>query len=65
MEVEGVRPRGRPKLRYMDTIKRDINKNGLADVNIIDRDDWRMVVLSRVTHLRGRVFKVRKHLLIS
>ena len=37
MEVDDVRPRGRPKLRYMDTIKRDIKKNGLTDVNILDR----------------------------
>ncbi len=48
MEVEGVRPRGRPKLRYMDT-KRDIKKNGLTDVNILDRKDWRLAV-SRATH---------------
>ena len=49
MAVEGVRPRGRPKLRYMDTIKRDIKKNGLTDVNILDRKDWRLEV-SRATH---------------
>ena len=30
MVVEGVRPRGRPQLRYVDTIKRDI-QNELAD----------------------------------
>ena len=36
MVVEGVSPRGRPKLRYMDTIKRDIKKNRLTDVNILD-----------------------------
>ena len=45
MEVEGVRPRGRPKLRYMDTIRRDIKNNGLS-VNILDRNDWRMAVSS-------------------
>ena len=49
MEVEGVRSRGRPKLRYMDTIRRDIKKNGLTDVNILDRNDWIMAV-SRATH---------------
>ena len=49
MEVEGVRPRGRPKLRYMDTIRRDIKKNALTDVNILDRKDWRLAV-SRATH---------------
>ena len=32
MVVEGVRPRGSQKLRYMDTIRRDIKKNALTDV---------------------------------
>ena len=49
MAVEGVRPRGRPKSRYMDTIRRDIKKNGLTDVNIRDRKNWRLAV-SRATH---------------
>ena len=40
---------GRPTLRYMDTIKRDIKKNVLTDVNILDRKDWRLAV-SRATH---------------
>ena len=59
MEVEGVRPTGRTKLRYMDTIKRDIKKNGLTDVNILDRNDLRMAV-SRVTRCHGRAFKVNR-----
>ena len=37
MEVAGVRPRGRPRLRHMDTIRRDMKKNVLTDVNILDR----------------------------
>ena len=49
MEVEGVRPRGRPQLRHMDTIRRYIKKNGLTDVNILDSKDWRMAV-SMATH---------------
>ena len=49
MEVEGVRPRGRPKLRDMDTIRRDMKKTGLTDVNILDRKDWIMAV-SIATH---------------
>ena len=45
MEVEGMlRPRGRPTLEYMDNIRRDIKKNGLTDVNILDVNDWRMAV---------------------
>ena len=49
MVVEGVRPRGRPKLRYTDTIRRDIKKNALTDVNILDRKNWRLTV-TRATH---------------
>ena len=49
MVVEGVRPRGRPKLRYMDIIRRDIKKNALTDVNILDRKNWRLAV-SRANH---------------
>ena len=60
MGVQGVRSRGRPKLRYMNTIRRDIKKNCLTDVNILERNDWRMAV-SRATHWRGRAFKVRKY----
>ena len=30
MEAEGVRPRGRPNVRYRDTIRRDITNNWLA-----------------------------------
>ena len=42
MVVEDVRPIGRPTLRYMDTIWRDIKMNGLTDVNILDRKNWRL-----------------------
>ena len=44
MVVEGVRPRGRPTLRYMDTIRKDIKKNAPTDVNILDRKNWRLAV---------------------
>ena len=58
MEVEGVQPRGRPRLRYMDTIRRDMKKNWLTDVNILDCNDWRMAV-SMAIHWRGRAFKFK------
>ena len=44
MEVEWVRPRGRPYLRCIYSVKRDIKKNGLTDVYIIDNKDWIMVL---------------------
>ena len=53
MEVEGMIPRGRPKLRYMDTIRRDMKKKGLAGVNILDRNDWRMAVSRAWKSLQG------------
>ena len=55
-------PRGRPKLIYMDTIKRDIKKNGLTDVNILDRVDWRSAV-SRAIHksIQGEKTKKKQH----
>ena len=51
MVVEGVRPIGRPKLRYMDTIRRDIEKNGMTDVNILDRKNWRLAVFRATTNV--------------
>ena len=53
MEVEGMIPRGRPKLRYMDTIRRDMKKKGLTGVNILDRNDWRMAVSRAWKSLQG------------
>ena len=44
MAVEDVRQRGRPTLRYMDTIRRDIKKSGLTDVDILGDKDVRMAV---------------------
>ena len=44
MEAEGARPRGRLILRYTDTIRRDIKKNALTKVNILDRNDCGMAV---------------------
>ena len=59
IEVEGARPRGMPQLRYMDTVRRHIKKNGSTNINILDRKVWRMAV-SRATHCCGRAFKVRR-----
>ena len=37
-----------------------MKKNGLTDVNILDRNEWRMAV-ARATHRCGRALKVKKH----
>ena len=46
----------------MDTIKTDIKKNGLTDVNILDRKDWRLAV-SRAIHksIQGEKRKKKQH----
>ena len=51
MVVEGVRPIGRPNLRYMDTIRRDIEKNGMTYVNILDRKNWILAVFMATTNV--------------
>ena len=59
MVVEGVSPRGRPRLRYMDTTRRDVEKNRLMNVNILNSTDWRMAV-SRATHCCGGAFEGKR-----
>ena len=55
--------RGKTKTKiYMDTIRRDMKKNGLTAVNILDRNDCRMAV-SRATHRCERAFKVRNNVI--
>jgi hypothetical protein len=52
---EGKRPLGRPRRRWEDGIRMDLEKIGLGDVDWIrlsqDRDRWRAVV-SAVMNLR-------------
>nr|GEW87098.1 sulfiredoxin, chloroplastic/mitochondrial [Tanacetum cinerariifolium] len=41
MEVEGLRRRGRPKLRWEDRLKQDMNELLLAEDMTSDRNAWR------------------------
>ena len=56
---DGARHEGRcatqrkTKLRYVDTIKRAIRKNGLTDINILDGKDWRVAVSMATTDMEG------------
>ena len=43
----------------MDTIRGDTKKDGLMDVNILDRKDWEVAV-SRAIDWCGITFKVRR-----
>ncbi len=44
LEVEGKRPRGRPKFRWMDKIKADLKKSGLTERDALDRTKWKGVI---------------------
>uniref|UniRef100_A0A914W724 Endonuclease-reverse transcriptase n=1 Tax=Plectus sambesii TaxID=2011161 RepID=A0A914W724_9BILA len=41
MKVEGKWPRGRPKCRWMDSIRNDMTACGLTEQDTADRDRWR------------------------
>ena len=41
MEVEGRRPRRRPKRRWDDICRQDIEELGLTVVDVQDREHWR------------------------
>lgn len=39
--VPGVRPRGRPRMRWIDTVRRDMAEAGLTDADASDRLRWK------------------------
>ena len=41
MNVQGRRKRGRPKRRWLDKVKDDINETGLSADDVYDRATWR------------------------
>ena len=47
MEVDGKKPRGRPKLTRMDTVKSDMNRMDLTPVLAHDRNVWRRLISRR------------------
>jgi len=40
-EVEGARPRGRPKKTWRETVEKDCNVRGLNREDAMDRSRWR------------------------
>ena len=47
MEVDGKKPRGRPKLTWMDTVKSDMDRMDLTPVLGHDRNVWRRLISRR------------------
>jgi len=46
MEVPGRRPRGRPKLRWLDKISADLTSLGLSREDTLDRQTWKSKIRS-------------------
>jgi len=44
MEVEGKRGRGRPRRKWMDTVKMDLGGKGLSGKEVQDRVFWRSLI---------------------
>ena len=47
MKMEGKRPRGRPKLRWKDTVKRDMKAWRIKEEWATDREKWRSLCKTR------------------
>ncbi len=47
-DVRGVRPRGRPRMGWMDSVKRALGARGMSveqgRVLVCDRNEWRAIV---------------------
>ena len=41
MAIPGRRRRGRPKLRWLDCVNRDMNEMNLNEIMALNRNDWR------------------------
>ena len=44
MELPGKRKRGRPKRRFLDVVKEDMEEVGAKETDIEDRKMWRMMI---------------------
>ena len=49
MELPGKRRRGRPKRRFLDAVKEDMQEVGVKETDVEDRKMWRMMI--RCGHL--------------
>ena len=63
MKMEGKRPRGRPKLRWKDTVKRDMKAWSIKEEWTTDHEKWRSLCMTATLHrepaAKGKKEKVR------
>ena len=55
MKTEGKRPRGRPKLRWKDTVGRDMKAWKIREEWATDRERWKVLCKTRYTAQRDSV----------
>ena len=62
MKMEGKRPRGRPQLRWKDTVKRDMKawSRPIKEEWATDREKWRSMCKTRYTPHRETAAKGKK-----
>ena len=51
MEVAGKKPRGRPKLTWIDTVKSDVDRMDLTSELAHDRNVWSRLISRRYANL--------------
>ena len=52
MEVPGKRRRGRPKRRWLDSIRNDLSERGLSEEDAQDRPRWRRLTRHIDPHIK-------------
>ena len=63
MKMEGKRPRGRQKLRWYDTVRRDLKASKINEEWATDREGWKRLLqdpLPQAGSPRRKVRKLRK-----
>ena len=53
MDVRRKRRKGRPKRRWMDSIKNDLTEKGLSGEEAQDRAAWRRLIQNIDPHIKG------------
>ena len=54
MEVPGKRRRGRPKRRWLDSIRNDLSERELSGEDAQERAKWRRLISTSTPHKSGK-----------
>lgn len=65
MEVPGIRRRGRPRMRWRDTVNRDMQEKNVSEVMVHDRRRWRRLITNSDPISRWEKLKIKKKKMVS